>query len=818
MHGNYTGQWRKLLVLGSLLLTGSVAQAQLSGAIFTTLPDGTTVNANLYDAKEDVYLNGGPQNVHSAGLPDGVYFFQVTNPNGAVLLSTTNAMDRLEKVTNGRFAGRCDDTGTLLADPVSPHPNGPLNIANGGIPVQLFPFNDTPNNGGEYKAWLILRRFDGDSKVYGTPAGDGVHIDFLHRYAKTDNFKIRTTVFPPIGSLGGAKWFDLNMNGQNDGEPPIQGFIIKIVLNGDDANPIYIPTDPTGNWHLGDIPGGTTYKVCEILPPDAPYDNTASTKWIQTAPGTSNDPTDERCYEGVVDGDTTGIDFGNTQVFSISGDKFYDRNLNGTQEVGEGGISGWKIDYSITYPDTTVDTGTLTTDGSGNWSIGNIPIGSTYSFSEQTKTGWKQTAPAGNLYAAGPIAVSSPGPYDATFNQNDIKDLKFGNILQASLKGTKFRDANMDGTKQGNEGGISGVTINISGTKPDGTTFTDSTTSDANGNYSFGPYPDGTTYDITETVPAGYIQTTPVHLTGTITASGPIDSSSTLDDITGLNIGNIAVFKICGFKFYDTNANGAFDSGEPYIKGFKIQVVWTKPNGTTGTDTFYTDVNGKFQAGPYPAGTTYLVKEVLPPNPTGKLWHQSYPAAPGTYSGTLTVTVNNLGFGNFLTGPGGGLTLGFWSNKNGYASANAIGWTTVFAKLNGSNLRNGNGTLATWPVTAAGYKTFQSWLLAANATNMANMLSAQLAAMELNVMSGGVSGSSLIYAPGTTSADALGYATVNAIIAEAIAELGLHGNTTASGATRNYQEKLKIALDNANNNLAGSFVQPPVTVIVPSPY
>ncbi len=34
--------------------------AQVTGAIFTTLVDGRPVNHNIYNAKEDVYLNGGP--------------------------------------------------------------------------------------------------------------------------------------------------------------------------------------------------------------------------------------------------------------------------------------------------------------------------------------------------------------------------------------------------------------------------------------------------------------------------------------------------------------------------------------------------------------------------------------------------------------------------------------------------------------------------------------------------------------------------------------------------------------------------------------
>jgi hypothetical protein len=88
---------------------------------------------------------------------------------------------------------------------------------------------------------------------------------------------------------------------------------------------------------------------------------------------------------------------------------------------------------------------------------------------------------------------------------------------------------------------------------------------------------------------------------------------------------------------------------------------------------------------------------------------------------------------------------------------------------------------------------------------MAYMLSAQLAAMQLNVEAGFVSTGALIYAPGTTSANALGYATVGAIIAEANTTLCANGSVLADNPERAHQEALKNALDNANNNL--TFVQ-----------
>lgn len=104
------------------------------------------------------------------------------------------------------------------------------------------------------------------------------------------------------------------------------------------------------------------------------------------------------------------------------------------------------------------------------------------------------------------------------------------------------------------------------------------------------------------------------------------------------------------------------------------------------------------------------------------------------------------------------------------------------------------------------YDAFRSWLLGANAVNMAYLLSAQLAAMKLNVMASFVDGHALIYASGTTSANAAGFATVNAVMNKADTELGLHGSTPSGSDRRAYQEALKNALDKVNNNM--NFVQP----------
>src|SRR6202162_6608161 len=94
-----------LALATALLLAGvSSLTAGLTGAIFTTNSNGTVVNGNQYDSPCSVYLDGGPglhAPAHAAGLPDGDYYFQVTDPSGRTLLSTDIVLNRTLHVTGG---------------------------------------------------------------------------------------------------------------------------------------------------------------------------------------------------------------------------------------------------------------------------------------------------------------------------------------------------------------------------------------------------------------------------------------------------------------------------------------------------------------------------------------------------------------------------------------------------------------------------------------------------------------------------------------------------------------------------------------------
>src|SRR6266436_1805195 len=72
--------WPVVLGLGLVccLLFALPSRAQVNGALQTTDVSGTVVNGNIYAAKSDVYITGGPQNNQPNGLTpaDGNYYFQ----------------------------------------------------------------------------------------------------------------------------------------------------------------------------------------------------------------------------------------------------------------------------------------------------------------------------------------------------------------------------------------------------------------------------------------------------------------------------------------------------------------------------------------------------------------------------------------------------------------------------------------------------------------------------------------------------------------------------------------------------------------------
>lgn len=150
------------VLLGGAALT-AFAGPPVKGAIFTTDSTCTVVNQNKYPDKASVYLNGGPKKPGAAGLPDGAYYVQITQPNGLVLgTSVGSANETPINVTNGEF-DQCYQLEPLL-----------VKASDGTVG-----YDDTGNNGGVYKVWVSNQA------------------DFANNSSKTDNFKIKPGIIGP---------------------------------------------------------------------------------------------------------------------------------------------------------------------------------------------------------------------------------------------------------------------------------------------------------------------------------------------------------------------------------------------------------------------------------------------------------------------------------------------------------------------------------------------------------------------------------------------------------------------------------------------
>ncbi len=260
--------------------------------------------------------------------------------------------------------------------------------------------------------------------------------------------------------------------------------------------------------------------------------------------------------------------------------------------------------------------------------------------------------------------------------------------------------------------------------------------------------------------------------------------------------GDPLMARLCVEKFYDANVNGVADIGEVLLNGWKVLI-------TDGISlTRFTPVCVILEA--TEPKTQVPLYNVFEYSPIETNWIHTTPQTvnniglpPDADPWPLTVTVT---FGNVCIGPGGGMTLGFWSNKNGQRTMNDGGTLAPeLALLSGTNLRNASGA----DFDPATYDGFRTWLLGANAKNMSYMLSAQLAAMILNTEAGKVGGGAVVYAPavGITSAGLVtGFLTINDLLGAANTELGNHGAAVSGTSYRAYQEALKNALDDANNN------------------
>ncbi|MGB0385606.1 MAG: SdrD B-like domain-containing protein [Ardenticatenaceae bacterium] len=242
---------------------------------------------------------------------------------------------------------------------------------------------------------------------------------------------------------------------------------------------------------------------------------------------------------------------------------------------------------------------------------------------------------------------------------------------KGAIDGQKFYDLDGDGVKDPNEPGLEGWEITLTGAS--GNVLT--TTTDANGNYSFIPLAAGT-YTVTEVQQNGWTQTFP-SAPGTHTVT--LQAGQVLENI---DFGNWRAeqAQIHGMKWYDVNGNGQKDLSEAGLEGWEITLTDASGNILTRT----TDVNGNYSFMPVPAGT-YTVTEVQQAG-----WTQTFPSAPGTHTVTLQAgqVLKGIDFGNVKSGKIHGMKF-HDLNGNGVKDSDEpglFGWTIVLEDDDGNRI------------------------------------------------------------------------------------------------------------------------------------
>jgi hypothetical protein len=259
----------------------------------------------------------------------------------------------------------------------------------------------------------------------------------------------------------------------------------------------------------------------------------------------------------------------------------------------------------------------------------------------------------------------------------------FSEVAPVSISGTVFMDGNNDGLQQGAEPALTGVQIVLSGTDWLGNPVSQTTTTDASGNYSFTnlPPPNPGGYTVTELTqpPASSNGITtagpavPNGMAGTATGTSTLPSSISGivlppgTSSTGNNFAEIGNSRsVFGRVYRDFDDNGSFNGADTGIGGQTIQLTGSDASGNPVSLTTTTLADGSFAFLNIPesngAGYT-LTQPSQPANTASGFTTAGTTGGTGTpktttpsqitginLSGANTVSANNL-FGEIDTTP-----------------------------------------------------------------------------------------------------------------------------------------------------------------------
>ena len=498
---------------GDQFPTGCDANGSNAGPIVAG-PD-TLVSTKLTAPNATPAADGKPQNYNFVGVPAGTYWVatDATSPALAGLTETYDEDDGDEGFGTRPFA--TPNATKVVLPPGVDHITADFGYVDSSLVQSLSSIGDTVylDTSGDG----IWQPFGGEAGVNGVlinlyqDNGDGIFCPVG-----------RTDLLPACNGVGND-----TLKAQRTTQS-LSGIDGQYLFTGVDVGTYFVEVD-TSNYDTGKPLHGLTQTIYPPLPNDDGVNRPSPWQVTISAANTSY----------------LLADFGYVNA-AIGDTVFEDTNRNGTQDNGELGIPGVKVNlYNDVNGSGSLDAGdtpyaadpSQTTDANGHYLFGNLPNGqyvvevdaSNFN-SGQALDGLGQT-----ITIANPDANSNnnnhPTPLSVTIaNSVSYLNADFGYVQLAAIGDTVWADLNNDGIWQpANEPGIPGVVVNLyndvngNGQYDQGTdtpfAANPTQTTDAGGQYLFDNIPDGKY--IVQIAPANSNQGQPLYgFTQTIVPGG----------------------------------------------------------------------------------------------------------------------------------------------------------------------------------------------------------------------------------------------------------------------------------------------------------
>lgn len=409
-----------------------------------------------------------------------------------------------------------------------------------------------------------------------------------------------TLTNPTPPSINGIVYDDITGDGFSADDTRVRGMPINLYQSDGTTLITSTTTASDGSFSFNNLTPGGSYVWQQALPAG----------WTLTS------PTGGWSATGVLNDQSYTGNFADFQNISISGAVFNDLTGN-SFSADDTLLNGVTLDLYQNGGTTAIQT--ANTGTTGFYSFNNLGPG-TYYVQEEVPANWTQT---GGINGYSIAAESGQNATDKDFDNAGPPPASDGGIVYQDITGNGITNDDLP---------LGGVIIDLY--QSDGTTLASSTTSAADGSFTFGNLTPGNTYILDQSVPSGWTQTYPSGSWAPITVASGERYAGNFADFQNISI--------AGTVFNDITDNG-FSSDDTPSAGVTVNLY--QGDSSIIFQTTATASDGSYSFSDLGPGV-YAIIEVAPTGeiPTGGIGGYGIAAQSGQ-----NITSEN--FDNFIPPP-----------------------------------------------------------------------------------------------------------------------------------------------------------------------